>query len=570
MQGTAAVSGPAVLRAAGPDVPPDDPPGDLPPDRHAAWVLAHRALEQLQLVRDHGPSLGRLEAWAARADAAGWPEVHVQLLDCLLVGVVLDGAPAREVRRRADDLLAAARRADDEVLLARAVASRVQNLVVADLPGSVAEDLPGELAAAVAMLDDASRAGPAVLGQRAAELPAAYVECGIAYYRYDLWELEDEMYERAARACALPVAPADEPVVRLTRTALPFNRQSNDSTIVCALLEVGRDDEARDLARRRPSAGWLQDAELPALWQLEVRATEHLLDVVAAGQDVDPAHREVPAELYEALGRSTWTGYQGVLHVAAALARRAHGDLEGTTRAAEEALERLDGHAPAIRNLALALATVTFTRCPAYRYAHHLAQTRWEARLQVLAAARARLAAARTERDGAALRRELLVDELTGLGNRRAWSEQVVGMRSGGAAPVAVLLVDLDRFKDVNDSFGHPVGDEVLRRVGALLGGLLGPADRAVRLGGDEFALLLAGTDEAVAGRAQAVVDAVRAQPWEQVAAGLVVTASAGQATGRAADVDALLATADERLYAAKAAGRDRAATADDPAQEGP
>ena len=553
------MTGPADLRVAAPVALPDDLPGD----RHDAWVLAHRALEQLQLVRDQGPTRARLERWAARAEVAGWPEVHVQLLDCLLVGAVLEGAPPRDVRRRADALLGAALRADDEVLLARAIASRVQSLVATDQPGSAAEDFPGELARAVAMLDDAFRAGPAALGRRAAELPAGYVECGIAYYRYDLWELENEMYDRAARACTLPFAPEDLPVVELTSSSLPFNRQGNDCTVVCAMLEVGHDVEARELARRRPAGAWLDDAALPELWVLEVQATEHLLAVVAAGPDVDPAHRDVPAGLYDALGRSTWTGYQGFLHVAAALARRALGDLPGAAEQAERALERLDGNAPTVRTLALSLATLTAQGCPAHRYAQHLAQARWNARRQVLAAARARLAAARTVRDGEALRRALLVDDLTGLGNRRAWSEHVIATRGRGAEPVAVVLVDLDRFKAVNDTFGHAVGDDVLRAVGTLLRDVLRPADLAVRLGGDEFALVLGGGADP-GQRAQQVVDAVRGRPWHEVAPGLAVTASAGQASGTAAQIDALLATADARLYAAKAAGRDRAATDDE------
>lgn len=549
------------------DAPADDLPDGLPADRYEAWVAAHLALEQLQILRDQGPTVVRLDRWTGQAVERGWPEVHVQLLDCRLLSAVLGGAGPQEVRDRADALLAAALRSEDEVLLARALACRVQNLVASGQPGSLAEDFPGEVARAVAMLDDAMRAGPAALGDRAGDLPAAYVECGLAYYRYELWELEAEMYDRAERACALPVDDALQVVVELTRKVLPMNRQENDCTLACALLEVGRDDEARDVARRRPAAHPTARPEprsrLPELWRLETAAQDHLLTVVAAGPDVAASACDVPAELYEALGRSTWQGYRGLLHLAAALARRARGDLPGAAAEAALAVERFDGYGPTQRNLALALAALATPESPAHRYARHLVTLRWDARLHVLAAARARLAAAGTVRDGEALRRQLLTDELTGLGSRRAWTQALDRLRAADdVAGVAVVLLDLDAFKHVNDTFGHTVGDEVLRVVGALLGDAARGDDLVVRFGGDEFALLarLDGPDD-LSGRAQAMVEALRRHDWEPLAAGLRVTGSAGHASGAAHDVDALLATADARLYAAKAAGRDRAHT---------
>ncbi|WP_088319663.1 diguanylate cyclase [Kineosporia sp. R_H_3] len=541
----------------------DDLPDDLPEDRYEAWVASHLALENLQILRDQGPTVVRLERWAEQAERRGWPEVHVQLLDCRLLSAALAEAGPQEIRDRADALLAAATRSDDEVLLARAIACRVQNLVASGQPGSLAEDFPGEVARAVAMLDDAMRAGPAALGARAAELPAAYVECGLAYYRYELWELEAEMYDRAERACALPLDDALQVVVDLTRKIIPMNRQENDCTLVCALLEVGRDEDARDVARRRPAAAPAPRGRLPELWQLEIAAQDHLLTVVAAGPDAPEEACEVPAGLYEALGRSTWRGYRGLLHLAAALARRARGDLVGAAAEATLAVERFDGYGPTPRNLALGLAALGTPESPAHRYARHLVGLRWDARLHVLAAARARLVAAGTLRDGEALRRQLLTDELTRLGSRRAWTQALEELRADGdAGRVAVVLLDLDAFKQVNDTFGHTVGDKVLRVVGALLADAARGDDLVVRLGGDEFALLARpdGTDD-LSGRAREMVDALRRHDWEPLAAGLRVTASAGHASGPADAVDTLLATADARLYAAKAAGRDRAYT---------
>ncbi|HSD78813.1 MAG TPA: GGDEF domain-containing protein, partial [Solirubrobacteraceae bacterium] len=100
---------------------------------------------------------------------------------------------------------------------------------------------------------------------------------------------------------------------------------------------------------------------------------------------------------------------------------------------------------------------------------------------------------ARAERRGAALRRASLLDPLTGLANRRLLHERLEAelarhRRHGG--PVAVLALDLDGFKGVNDRFGHPVGDEVLRDVAHALRRALRAEDVAARAGGDEFWVL--------------------------------------------------------------------------------
>ena len=100
-------------------------------------------------------------------------------------------------------------------------------------------------------------------------------------------------------------------------------------------------------------------------------------------------------------------------------------------------------------------------------------------------------------------------DGLTGLGNRTLFSDQVERALANGV-PVAVLCLDLDDFKMVNDSLGHPAGDVVLQVVGERLLGLLRPGDAVARLGGDEFAMMVTGPDAAtgaaVAQRALAAI----------------------------------------------------------------
>jgi len=164
-----------------------------------------------------------------------------------------------------------------------------------------------------------------------------------------------------------------------------------------------------------------------------------------------------------------------------------------------------------------------------------------------------------------ALRQLATHDPLTGLLNRREF-DRILAEECERAArfgdSLALVLLDLDHFKLINDRHGHPVGDAVLREVARRLRAQVRSVDRVLRLGGEEFAFVLVQTDRAgarqVADRAMA---AIRGEP---VAAGvtidLVVTASAGVAVlpGDAATAIALVAAADQALYAAKAAGRDR------------
>src|SRR5436853_7072844 len=153
-------------------------------------------------------------------------------------------------------------------------------------------------------------------------------------------------------------------------------------------------------------------------------------------------------------------------------------------------------------------------------------------------------------------------DALTDLYNRRAYDELVqveIARADRTGQPLSLLIGDLDHFKWVNDRFGHPTGDAVLRRVAAELIKTERRTDLAARLGGEEFALLLPDTDGAsaylVAERMRTAIGmAFHASP-------LPVTMSVGIASypDDAADADALFQAADGALLAAKAAGRDQA-----------
>jgi diguanylate cyclase (GGDEF)-like protein len=158
------------------------------------------------------------------------------------------------------------------------------------------------------------------------------------------------------------------------------------------------------------------------------------------------------------------------------------------------------------------------------------------------------------------LRVESRTDPLTAVGNRRALDEELRRMLRFTPMPLALVLVDIDHFKQVNDAFTHVVGDEVLRRVAECLGRELRVGDHLARYGGDEFIALLPRTGDQEARQvAQRMSDAIGRLPWAELADGLTVGVSTGSAalwslTGRRPDRDAenLFRRADEALLEAK------------------
>jgi diguanylate cyclase (GGDEF)-like protein/PAS domain S-box-containing protein len=138
-------------------------------------------------------------------------------------------------------------------------------------------------------------------------------------------------------------------------------------------------------------------------------------------------------------------------------------------------------------------------------------------------------------------------DELTGLANRRGFTAAMAG-RSGD---VTVLLIDLNGFKQINDTYGHAAGDAVLKHVAGILRDSSGTADVPARLGGDEFAVLAEG-DLASAGLVAGRLRAALAEPVRIDGRDLTIGASIGLATGPAAGADQLLNTADLRMYEEK------------------
>ncbi len=162
-------------------------------------------------------------------------------------------------------------------------------------------------------------------------------------------------------------------------------------------------------------------------------------------------------------------------------------------------------------------------------------------------------------RINAELRRRVDTDPLTGLGNRDHFFRRLGEELRARDRPGAMAFLDLDRFKTINDSLGHRVGDELLREVADRLQAVLRPGELLARFGGDEFTALFPGTDGTVAlVRTQALRDAL-ARPIELEGRTLRPSISAGLVSwsaGERDDPQTVLSDADLALYAAKDSGR--------------
>jgi diguanylate cyclase (GGDEF)-like protein len=163
-------------------------------------------------------------------------------------------------------------------------------------------------------------------------------------------------------------------------------------------------------------------------------------------------------------------------------------------------------------------------------------------------------------------------DSLTGLPNKRAVGDnlkRMLGQASRTLTPLSLLLLDLDHFKEINDRFGHPVGDQVLANVGAALRSALRDSDFAGRNGGEEFAVILPDTD--IAGAAL-TAEKIRAAITDISLPGtdLSVTASIGIAAypDHATNTERLERLADSALYMAKRSGRNRVEIATPPSSD--
>jgi diguanylate cyclase (GGDEF)-like protein len=326
---------------------------------------------------------------------------------------------------------------------------------------------------------------------------------------------------------------------------------------------------ALELAREKDLRVWLVDA-LRALAEIHADFAIAPPDEAAAADAPLFYLRKAQAEV-EAMG-----GHSESVAILRELSRALErsGDLASALSASHAALEQvLSDESRRISNRLIAVEA-----------RHQVERQRMEADVQrKLAEAHAARADA-LDSANAALRRvqaelEVLAstDPMTGASNRRAFmaaaqTEMARSLRYGGR--LALAICDIDHFKSINDTYGHPCGDRVIKSVALALVDGRRATDQVGRIGGEEFALLLPETDAvtalAVAERMRAAIEAQRVE-WEGEA--IRVTMSFGVAelehpTGSSRDpleaLEALLRKADAALYKAKGAGRNRVAQASD------
>lgn len=160
-------------------------------------------------------------------------------------------------------------------------------------------------------------------------------------------------------------------------------------------------------------------------------------------------------------------------------------------------------------------------------------------------------------------RRLALVDALTGVPNRMAYEERVdqeFNRWKRFAEPLSMVLIDIDNFKTINDTYGHKAGDKVLRTIGQLVADKLRTTDFFARYGGEEFVLLLPGADSADALRvSDKLRDDIRNCGFHYRGDGVQITVSCGIASfGGDDNIDTVFERADRAMYEAKEQGRDR------------
>lgn len=314
-------------------------------------------------------------------------------------------------------------------------------------------------------------------------------------------------------------------------------------------FSAGRPDELRELAARAIELVSMERALLDVagggaaddqLAVVDVAGTTLLADLVASGAPLSAAVRVALGPLRVAPDGTALVGAPD-----ASVYRAAVTDLIDLATAATAPASSADGGGLGFR----ALATVALTLVAIG-----------------LTALLVSLRSARPQRELSAL---AWSDALTGVANRRRLDRDLAALAAGDSGgrsrhpsggPTAVIMVDIDRFKDINDHHGHRFGDDVLRAVGAMLVDQVRSDDEVYRYGGEEFCILLPGTsDTSAAIVAERILGATRRLVFP---GDVRITVSAGVADGAGIDVERTLRAADAALLRAKRSGRDRTAPA--------
>jgi diguanylate cyclase (GGDEF)-like protein len=488
-----------------------------------------------------------LATLAARARKEGFDDVERacvfgEAVRLWIAGDDRAGEPVGELIKRSTE-------AGDNVMAALGLALRSDEAFAGtDLVGTAAHD--DDLARAVVTLEQETG--------RPCERITAHTACGIALGNRWLFELSDEQYERA-----LAIGVAEPPgTVDFLLAPIRFNLAEQQVSWASKLYELG--DEAGVKARWH---AWEQvvaatgDYPMSENWRTELEALGLVLGGLAGREVTEDA-----ARLLSLLDGSQPFGGRagGLLRLAIAIGTvttlRGE-DHAGDAGAAVEAA--MASIAPAVHPFMYDLALFLSAKLEArpgsdsgLRYARRTVEEQWAKREASLRAMRAQIASVRLAHERDLLSRDLRLDDLTGIANRRALEEFLTDLIDRGVERCALALFDVDCFKAVNDLHGHLVGDRLLVRIAQVLAGGIRSSDLAVRLGGDEFAVILADVDPASArSRAEALVRSFDDEPPGDIAEGLNLRVSAGVAVGAPSEIMGIWAAADVALYESKALG---------------
>jgi diguanylate cyclase (GGDEF)-like protein len=526
-----------------------------------ALVQVYRLIERVQLP---DPPLDAIERLAALGLEQDWPDL------CSLTHwarVILARFQGTDTRAAICAMLESAERTRDPTLLALALSTAAFDESI-EAPTVVPPGIGDALTYAVVLLDDAS--------EFAAHRCAAHIEVALAFHKRGLWELAGHHYDLAELAWAEGSAAVWQPVLRCQRRAIVMNRLEILVEWSCALAEV--DDwkaAAAQAVRAIPYARNLDEWEIPSAWMNQVSSYRSLFAALA----------DVPRDVELDAAESSATKAGGLCRATVALARAVRhyraGEPDRAARLAARSVAAIGFPAPMqLKLLACRLASAGHeTPSLARGYAEALVRLRWEARLARDRAVRGAIDADRQQAEHRRLRHQLTTDDLTGLPNRRAYRAYISGLvnrpapAGAAAGRVAVMMIDVDHFKQINDSFGHAIGDRVLRQLGTILAGHVRAVDLAARLGGDEFVVVLDQVGyEVVEARANAILRSVSDHDWTSLVQGLTVSISVGLCMSAADEMQTGLAQADRCLYEAKRSGRGNIVSAPDGrrAGEGP
>jgi len=487
----------------------------------------------------------------------GEPLLVAQLLRYSAMARLVTRGLAAEAEPRLDEMLAHTRRHGLALMRADAHAMRGRRLVIAKQEDAALT----EIARALAILDD-SAVPDRQVGRRNWDrmLSTTLVDCWLVLNQLGVYEAAEEAIARAAQAIRDSASPHEIALQLINRVKMLLGWGLR-------LERIERYDEGAD--KFRTAASMAQAAEGPFTESLFPRKAGvpaidqvGVLAAAAALASPDSSHIERLTALLNP--ELVFPHEREIIAIALARCLDNDGRREDALQVLKEVREdNEEGSLPSMRlNLARELARLDTT--PDYAsgasqslidYATILETEMWSLRESQIATLNARREHERLSAEHGAITQQALQDPLTGLPNRRALDEKLRSLASSAdAQPLAVALVDLDGFKDVNDKQSHAEGDNVLRVIASTLRDALRGDDVVARYGGDEFIVLLPGAPASAAKQALGrSVNAVASLP-HHLSHG--VTLSVGLVSLRPQErAEQVLARADAAMYQAKRGG---------------